>query len=61
LNPYPDRYSPAFAFSTIPYPLSQQLAPACSFGVLSEQARSRAYHVPCNADAGLDHLPRPTV
>ena len=24
-NPYPGRYSPAFAFSTIPYPLPQQL------------------------------------
>ena len=26
LNPYPDDYSRAFAFSTIPYPLAQQVA-----------------------------------
>ena len=42
-SPYPDHYSPAFAFSAIPYPHSQRI----TLRFTCPKAAIRAYHVPC--------------
>ena len=42
-SPYPGHYSPAFAFSAIPYPHSQRI----TLRLTCPKAAIRAYHVPC--------------
>jgi hypothetical protein len=45
-DPYPSDYSRAFAFSTIPYPLTQQVALRLPCRCACTSASSGAYHVP---------------
>lgn len=50
-NPYPRHYSGTFAFSTILYPLSQQITLRITcLSRRRNEAENRAYRVPCNAD-----------
>jgi hypothetical protein len=50
-DPYPSDYSRAFAFSTIPYPLTRQVALRLPCRCACTPASSGAYHVPQIADS----------
>lgn len=52
-SPYPGHYSPAFAFSAIPYPHSQRI----TLRFTCPKAAIRAYHVPCLSHDWVRSLP----
>jgi hypothetical protein len=60
LNPYPDHYSPAFAFSILPYLLSRQFSLRITCQAEVALAENQAYHVPHDINAAFER-PRSTV